>query len=242
MIQLASTLEQQHSVNNEKVWRPVDYTSRTKTAAEKGYGKVEGESLGLVHGILENKMYLYGTKFTVVVDHKPLVALYSSHLRSLLMRVARHKSKVACFDFNVIYEPGAQNPADFGSRNPVSSCEVSEVEREEKGIQDGESDEEVLIHRCEELLDAVSLSVLSFYSRKDSAIKDLYSLIKKGGNISDKLRTLGYGDAFTEMSIMEDGIVLRGERFVIPKKLRKNVLQAAHEGHPGRDSILRNLR
>ena len=85
---VASTLAQQHSVNNEKVWRPVDYTSRTKTAAEKGYGKVEGESLGLVHGILENKMYLYGTRFTVVVDHKPLVALYSSHSRSLPMRVA----------------------------------------------------------------------------------------------------------------------------------------------------------
>ena len=117
---VASTLAQQHTVNNEcgeaeKVWRPVDYTICTKTAAEKGYGKVEGESLGLVHGILENKMYLYGTRFTVVVDHKPLVALYSSHSRSLPMRVARHKSKVACFDFDVIYEPGAQNPADFGS-------------------------------------------------------------------------------------------------------------------------------
>ena len=58
---VASTLAQQHSVNNEKVWRPVDYMSHTKTAAEKGYGKVEGESLSLVHGILENKMYLYGT-------------------------------------------------------------------------------------------------------------------------------------------------------------------------------------
>ena len=87
---VASTLAQQHAVCNEsgeeeKVWRPVDYTSRTKTAAEKGYGKVEGESLGLLHGILENKMYLYGTRFTVVVDHKPLGALYSSHSMSLPM-------------------------------------------------------------------------------------------------------------------------------------------------------------
>ena len=86
------------------------------------------------------------------------------------------------------------------------------MEREEKGIQDGESDEEVLIHRCEELLDAVSLPVLSSYSHKDSDIKELYSLIKKGGNISDKLKSLGYSDAVMEMSIMEDGIILRGER------------------------------
>ena len=91
-------------------------------------------------------------------------------------------------------------------------------------------------------MDTVSLPVLSSYSRKDSDIKELYSLIKKGGNISDKLKNLGYGDAVTEMSIMEDGVVLRGERFVIPKKLRRNVLQAAHEGHTGRDSIFCSLR
>ena len=142
----------------------MDYTSRTKTTAEKGYGKVDGESLGVTHGILENKMYLYGTKFTVVVDHKLLVALYSSHSRSLPARVAQHKSKVACFDFDVVYEPGANNPADFWSRNPVSSCEVSEDETERRGIQDEDSDEEILIHRCEELLDAVTFPVLSSYS------------------------------------------------------------------------------
>ena len=66
--------------------------------------------------------------------------------------------------------------------------------------------------------------------------------MKEGGKISDKLKGLGYGESFTELSIVEDSDILRGERFVIPKKLRKNVLQAAHEGHPGRDSFLRNLR
>ena len=86
---MASTLAQ-HTVSNEcgeaeKIWWPVNYTRRTKIAVEKGYGKVEGESLGLLHGTLENKMYLYGMRFTVVVDHKPLVALYSSHSRSLPM-------------------------------------------------------------------------------------------------------------------------------------------------------------
>ena len=149
---------------------------------------------------------------------------------------------MACFDFNVVYEPGAKNPADFSSRNPVSSCKVSEEEREERGIQNGESDEEVLIHRCEELLDAVTYPVLSHYSLKDSTLKELYSLVEEGGKISDKLKGLGYGESFTEVSVARDGVLLQGERTFIPKKLRKNVLQVVHEGHPGRDSILRNLR
>ena len=90
---MASTLAQEHIVVDEtgaemEVWRPVDYTSRTKTEAEKGYGKVDRESLGLLHRILENKMYSYGTKFKEVVDHKLLVALFASHSRSLPMTVA----------------------------------------------------------------------------------------------------------------------------------------------------------
>ena len=99
-----------------------------------------------------------------------------------------------------------------------------------------------MIHRCEELLDIVTLPVLSHYSSKDSTLKELYSLVEKGGKISDKLKGLGFGESFTELSVVGDGVLLCGERFVIPKKLRENVLQAAHEGHPGRDSILRQLR
>ena len=132
-----------------KVWRPVDYTNQTKT--EKRYGMVGEESLGLLHGILENKMYLYGTKFTVVVDHKLLVALYSSYSRSLPMRFTRHKAKVSCFVFEVVYEPGSKNPADHGPRNPVTECVSSETEKKERGIQDNRSDKEVLIHWCQEL-------------------------------------------------------------------------------------------
>ena len=188
----------------------MDYISQTKTAAERGYGKAEGESLGLLHGILENKMYLYGTKCMVVMDHKPLVALYSSHSRSLPMRVARHKIKVACFDFDVVYEPGAKNPADFGSRNPISTCKASEQEREERGIQNGDLDEEILIHRCEELLDAVTFPVLSHYSLKDSTLKELYSLVEKGGKFSYKLKVLGYGESFAELLVVGDGVLLCG--------------------------------
>ena len=69
---VASTLAQQHTIKDDsgreiKVWKPIDYTSRTKTDVEKGYRKVEGECLGLLQGILEKKMYLYRMRFTVVL-------------------------------------------------------------------------------------------------------------------------------------------------------------------------------
>ena len=109
-----------------KVWLPVTYSSKTKTAANKGYRKVEEGFLGILQGILEHRIYLYGTRFMLVADHMPLVALYSSHSRSLPMHVARHKSKVVCFDFDMIYELRAKNPAEYSSKNPMSSSIVSE--------------------------------------------------------------------------------------------------------------------
>ena len=58
----------------------------------------------MLSGILANKMYLYGTRFTVVTDHKPIVPMFNSHSKSMPVRVAKHKSKLRAFDFEVIYE------------------------------------------------------------------------------------------------------------------------------------------
>ena len=37
----------------------------------------EKESLRLYSGIVSNRMYLLGTKFVAVVDHKPLLPLFN---------------------------------------------------------------------------------------------------------------------------------------------------------------------
>lgn len=66
----------------------------TLTEAERGYGKTEGESLAILSGIMANKEYLYGTKFEVVTDHKPLVSLYNAPNRPAPVRVDRHKGKL----------------------------------------------------------------------------------------------------------------------------------------------------
>ena len=58
---VAATLAQEdHSVQvgGERCFRPVNYTSRALTEMEKRYTKVEGESLGVLFGILSNRMYL----------------------------------------------------------------------------------------------------------------------------------------------------------------------------------------
>ena len=87
---IAATVAQEYKAEevpgvevDHSVWRSVCYNSRAKIESELNYGKVDGESLAILSGVLSNKMYLYGPSFEVVTDHLPLVSLYNSHSKSL---------------------------------------------------------------------------------------------------------------------------------------------------------------
>ena len=238
---LGSTVAQEYTVEgiDNPVWRPVNYTARAKTEAELNYGKVGGESLGIMSGVLLNAMYLYGTKFSVVVDHLPLVPMYNNHSKALPARVAKHRSKLRAFDFTVVYEPGTTTPSDYGSRHPPAVRKYTELERETLGVETEEEDAEIIIARLDMVEDAVTLPIMARYTTKE--YNQLLTDVMQGQMSQDSTKLVGIKECFQELSVNQ-GIILRGERLLIPTKLRASVLAAAHEGCPGGDAMLRQLR
>ena len=68
---------------------PVALVSRTLTRAEQNYSQLEKEALALIFGVRKSYAYIYGRRFTLVTDHKPLVTILGPKQRIPTLAAAR---------------------------------------------------------------------------------------------------------------------------------------------------------
>ena len=64
-----------HHYSNEEE-KPIAFASRSLGAAEKKYSQLEKEGLAIVFGVKKFHQYLYGRRFTILSDHKPLQHIF----------------------------------------------------------------------------------------------------------------------------------------------------------------------
>lgn len=99
---------------------PIAYTSRTLSDAEQKYSTIEKECLAIVYCTNHFRPYLYGRKFIIITDHKPLIWLHS--VKDPSSRLWKWRTKLAEYDYEIRYKAGLlNNNADALSRNPPVS-------------------------------------------------------------------------------------------------------------------------
>ena len=204
------------------------YASRTLSTAKSNYGHIEKEGLALVFAVKKCHHYLFGHRFTMVTNHKPLLGLFSEHKglpdRSAA-RILRWALLLSAYDYKLEFRPGVEHAnADGLSRLPLelkeedisqSGCSVHMMELVSSPVTENEVRTET---RREPILSAVLYNILNRW--KDSS-RDLKDEMKP----FFRLRK----DEFTT----EGGCVLWGSRVFIPKVLRKRVLMELHGVHVG---------
>lgn len=223
---------------DDKGVRTIGYASRVLSPTETKYSVIEKELLACWWAVIKFRNYIWGRRFHLQTDHKPLVfILNGENVRSQTPRIARLASKLLQFDFSVEHIPGRANGcADFLSRSSDLIEVVDDVQ---------EQDREDFIVAAVELPSLCAISEKEWREalQLDSSMLQVLTYVKDGWpkerNLSFEFKTLL--QVAEELSI-EDGLLLRGDKLVPPASLRLDLIKRAHEGHLGITMTKRRLR
>jgi hypothetical protein len=120
---------------------PVAYASHVLTTPEKNYSTIERELTGIVFACRQFWPYIWGRKFTIVTDHKPLTWIFRMNDPSSRMRL---KLKLEEFEYTIVYKKGRENSnADGLSRLFAGANEgkcVKVVTEESHDIVEGQDE------------------------------------------------------------------------------------------------------
>ena len=85
----------------------------------------------MVRGIEHFHLYLYGSSFQVIADHKPLETIFNNPTCKATARLERLQLRLQPCKTKIMYKPGADNPADYMTRHtdPKQSQNFSHLSR-----------------------------------------------------------------------------------------------------------------
>lgn len=202
---------------NDGTEKPIAFASRSLSKSEKNYSQIDKEATSIYWGVRKFFPYLYGRKFILITDHKPLVSIFnpSKSLPNIsATRLLNYALFLSGFDYKIEYRRTSEHcNADFLSRFPLDNT-VSEQD----------------IYSFYQLNQIASLPLTKYTlaeeTRKDPFLIDLLTALKSGDSVEDK------GFLNNELTL-QDGCIFRGDRVFIPNSLKQTLLKELHYGHLG---------
>ena len=205
---------------------PIGYVSRSLNSADRGYSTIEKEALAIIFGVKKFNQFLYGRKFTIQTDHKPLEGLFNEQKgvpQQAAPRVQRWALTLAAYEYKIAYKAGETNAnADALSRPPLS-------EIPEYVPMPGET--VLLLEQLDHT--PVNSRHIREWTRRDPVLSRVYHFTLNGWpNYTPEAELHPYLSRKAELTI-EDGCVLWGNRVIVPPQGRPQVIAELHEAHPG---------
>ena len=161
-----------HVMKDGTEW-PIAYASRTLSQTECNYAQLEKETLALIFGIKKFHQYLYGRHFTLITDHKPLMAILGSKKGIpplAAARLQRWALILAAYNYQLEFRPTqSHSNADGLSRLPLPSEKPPEYSSEPSVLN---------IRQIEAL--PVSTEAVQQAIRKDSILSKVLRYTRRG--------------------------------------------------------------
>ncbi|KAL1260046.1 hypothetical protein QQF64_007873 [Cirrhinus molitorella] len=216
--------------------QPIAYTSRALPTAEKNNAQIEKELLAIVFALRKFHQDVYGVPIRVKSDHKPLEAIFSKPSGAAPAWLQRMLLQLQRYDIHIIFTPGNQMLiADTLSRAYTPS----------DGAENLDLSEEKVIYAVNgksiggDIIRMIQQATLS--DPEHDLIRQLHD---QGWPDRKKLFPLtvqAYWPIRHSISI-DDGLLMKDDRIIIPCALRPEVPKRLHVAHQGIQRSLAHAR
>ena len=207
----------------EQNGHPVVCISRKLSKAEENYAQIQKEALAIHWAVQRLHKFLYGIKFTIVTDHRPLQYLLhpkaslNKSTSAMLQRWALHLSG---YSYDIVHRAGKQIPqADYLSRSS----------KQEPSGED-----------CVDALVTNPMPVTRNHLIQETrlAYGPVLAGLQRGWSLSARRRFPDLYSRRADLHLQGDGVITLNDRTLVPPTCRHSILQHLHAGHLGRDKML----
>ena len=187
--------------------------------------------LPIVWAVEHFHLFLFGSEFTLVTDHKPLEIIYGKRTTKTSARIERWVLRLQPYSFRIVYQAGSNNPADYLSRHPTAeSCRKQEKMTEQY----------INFVAQHSVPKAMTLAEIIDATNSDAVLTQVKDAIRT--NKWDSPAVKPFKPVKEELTTTSQGIVLRGTRIVIPAVLQQRTIDLAHQAHFGIDKTKSLIR
>ena len=117
--------------DSEGIERPIHYLSHQLNSTQKKWATIEKEAYAIVYALQKLRPYLWGAKFEIITDHKPLKSLFLQEQKNT--KIQRWAVLIAEYGAPIKYREGRNNVrADMLSRIRIQTVSVIDTLRNEE--------------------------------------------------------------------------------------------------------------
>lgn len=205
-----------HIVDGEE--RPISFISRALTKAEQNYSQLDREALAIIFAVDKFFMYLHGREFTLLTDNRPLSRKFHQNAKTPAMtsaRLLRYASFLQGFNYKIEHRKAENNV----NADCLSRASINDTQHFKHFL-----DEEVRVIQEQTINQISTFSINATTIAKETDLDLELSKLK-----ADLLK----GENFDCNYSIQDGVLFKGDRVIIPTKLREDVLKELHHTHNG---------
>ena len=208
--------------------KPIGFTSRTLSPAEKNYSQLDKEALAIIFGVKKFHDYLHGHHFTIYSDHQPLQHLFNENKPIPQMassRLKRWSLTLQAYEYTIRHKPGKQLAnADALSRLPLP-----------QQLQTVPVPGDINLVFQQLNMTPVTATDIKSETDKDPLLNKVLQFVRNGWPVDDPTCEKDLQPYFKkkdELSV-HSGCLLWGSRVIVPPKCRERIVKELHESHPG---------